>query len=275
MSPFLNCLSNAVLVRQTVRPGDQLLLPSNDVDEIRQERLQTYLAGSQPVSRPETFLTTVNAGVGDEDSDEEEAENDVSDNHPDLTKLREWLLTASAMQTLRDRFRLFLYPEKLIEPEKRENTTAETEAETSKKLQDSQTLPEDPEDDIRQDQESKGETTPNPEPEYLYSSFSFIWPLLKPFYIFLTAWNYINSKRSLGPGVVRLEWTCVRGFLFPSSRLLYNALTISRTAVTLHTTTSKRSDPGLWQHTPRSWSTLAMQLTRSQRTKHQEQQPHF
>ncbi|KAG4427407.1 hypothetical protein IFR05_017109 [Cadophora sp. M221] len=164
----------AVLVRQIVRPGDHLLLPSNDVDETCQERLQTYLASSQPVTRPESFPTTVNTGVGDEDSDEEEAENDVSDNHPDLTKLREWLLTASAMQGLRDHFRLFLYPEKLIEPKKRENITAETEAETSQKLQDSQTLPEDSKDDIRQDQESEGETTPNPEPEYLYSSLSFI-----------------------------------------------------------------------------------------------------
>ena len=265
----------AVLVRQIVRPGDHLLLPSNDVDETCQERLQTYLASSQFVMRPESFPTIVNTGVGDEDSDEEEAENDVSDNHPDLTKLREWLLTASAMQGLRDRFRVFLYPEKLIEPKKRENITAETEAETSQKLQDSQTLPEDSKDYIRQDQESVRETTPNPEPEYLYSSLSFIWPFLKPFNIFLTAWNYINSKRSLGPGVVRLEWTCVRNFLFPSSRLLHNALTLSRTAVTLHTTTSKKSDPGLWQHTPRSWSMLAMQLTRSQRTKHQERQSHF
>ncbi|KAH7416704.1 heterokaryon incompatibility protein-domain-containing protein [Cadophora sp. MPI-SDFR-AT-0126] len=198
----------AVLVRQTVRRSDSLLLPSNDIDASRQKILQTYLAGLQPNSRPEAFPKTIGTGVGDEDSDEEEAENDVSDNHPNLARLRDWMLTASAMQALRDRFKLFLYPEKPFNPEERETATADTAAETSKKLPNSQTLAEDSKDESRQDQEFEEETSPSLGPEQRHSSLSVISPLLKPFYFFVTAWNHFNSKRPLVSGVVRLEWTC-------------------------------------------------------------------
>jgi hypothetical protein len=89
-----------------------LELPIHNKDTLREERLQHYLTGVHTGSTPDAMCPLAGDALGDDDSDEDAHENDDSNDHPDLTRLREWFLSANAMQRLRDRFRLFVYPEK-------------------------------------------------------------------------------------------------------------------------------------------------------------------
>jgi hypothetical protein len=95
----------SVLLRERIHPSDALQLSGHNGDTLREERLRDFLGGLQPGCTQDSLQPEA-----EEDSEQDDYGD--PDDRPDLSTLREWLLASNAMQNLKDRFRLFLFPEK-------------------------------------------------------------------------------------------------------------------------------------------------------------------
>jgi hypothetical protein len=95
----------SVLLRERIYPSDSLQLSGHNGDTLREERLRDFLGDLQPGCTQDSLQPQA-----EEDSEQDDYGD--PDDRPDLSTLREWLLASNAMQNLKDRFRLFLYPEK-------------------------------------------------------------------------------------------------------------------------------------------------------------------
>ena len=187
----------AVLVRENVIPSKLLILPDHNIDSVREQRLQDYLKERSPQldSIPDIPFAPVMTLVKDDDSDVE-GDNDDPTEHPDLTKLKEWFLSANAMQNLRENFRLFLSPAKVA--------TADSAGEHA-----SSSLISSPNPDVNSDVED-GLTKNATSAKIAKTVQIFKLPMmLALFQTASTVWNDFNAKKALEPGLVRLKWTCV------------------------------------------------------------------
>jgi hypothetical protein len=196
----------SVLLREQLHPSDPLELPSHNVDTVREERLQSFLTGFQPVFTQDGLDLLTEKEPVDEESEQDE--QDDPDNRPDLAKLREWFLVTNAMQSLRDRFRLFLYPEKATAIEDSGIKTTMDNRETSKVPDKVQVLLEQEKHEILLEDKNKtsddGSLTEPPSNQIPTENFNVNSPS-----VLSKLWGYINVRKPLGPGYVRLEWTCV------------------------------------------------------------------
>jgi hypothetical protein len=187
----------AVLVRENVIPSKLLILPDHNTDSVREQRLQDYLKERSPQleSVPDISFAPVMTLVKDDDSDAE-GDNDDPTEHPDLTKLKEWFLSANAMQNLRENFRLFLSPAKVA--------TAGSAGEHA-----SSSLIRSPNPDVNSDVEDR--LTKNATIAKIAKTVQiFKLPMMPGFFqTASTVWNDFNAKKALEPGLVRLKWTCV------------------------------------------------------------------
>ncbi|KUJ13403.1 HET-domain-containing protein [Mollisia scopiformis] len=186
----------AVLVRENVLPSKLLILPEQNVDPVREDRLQDYLQEISPQldSISDVLIAPTRASVIDDDSDVENDDDDPAE-HPDLTKLKEWFLSANAMQNFRNDFLLFLSPVEAV-------TTNQAIEDASPSLTSS------PE----SDRDSGGEVgfTKNATIGTIVKTVqgTKMLGVLSLFQKTSTVWNYINAKQALEPGLVRLNWTC-------------------------------------------------------------------
>jgi hypothetical protein len=187
----------AVLVRENFIPSKLLILPDHNTDSVREQRLQDYLKERSPQldSIPDISFAPVTTLVKDDDSDVE-GDNDEPTEHPDLTKLKEWFLSANAMQNLRENFRLFISPTKVA--------TADSAGEHA-----SSSLISSPNSHVNSDVVdafTKDATIA----KIVKTVQSIKIPMMLALLQSASAvWNDFNAEKALEPGLVRLKWTCV------------------------------------------------------------------
>ncbi|PMD43830.1 hypothetical protein L207DRAFT_266472 [Hyaloscypha variabilis F] len=206
----------AVVVRENVLPSKPLTLPDHNVISEREQRLQSYLQERSPQleSIPDVVFVPPRTSAMDDDSDAENDDDDSAD-HPDLAKQKDWFLSANAMQNLRENFRLFLSPAK-----------AATADQVGDHAIPSLTSSTDP------DEASGGEfgDTNSTTAAKTVNTFqgTKMLVMLASFLKVSSVWNYINSKKPLEPGLVRLNWTCVRVVANPMDEVLPSLLISDR-----------------------------------------------
>jgi ankyrin repeat protein len=225
----------SILIQEKLRPSRHLELPSQRVDNATEERQQRFLTNFQPLSLP-----------ADEESDDDASDPDDNidpDLHPDLTNLRTWFASGNSIQNLRDRFCLFLYPEK-EDIVKNANSKGATEGLVQDSLHPPQALAEQKNSRVKtvikeRDKEDTDDLFVELPSNHLRNRH------YKAFSILSLLWGLWDRKKPLGPGYIRLKWTCVRSLQrnppftpFPLFFLLHTTLlTIFRTVGTLPITT--------------------------------------
>ena len=210
----------SALLREQIHPSASLDLPDHNVDILREERLRKFLRGLQP-DFTQGSLQQAEEQLVDEDSEQDEYGD--PDDRPDLSRMREWLLTANAMQNLRDRFRSFLYPEKeiiVVEPRVKANVDSPGTLKAPGKVQ---SLPEEEHQIVLEDKDKIDEG--DPLTESTPNQISTVLPNLGA---------YKDVRDSFGPGRVRLEWTCVGAFLH-NTELIYLQISTEPLQICGHT----------------------------------------
>lgn len=203
----------SVLLRERIHPSDTLQLSGHNGDTLREERLRDFLGGLQPVCTQDSLQPE--AG---EDSEHDDYGD--PDDRPDLSTLREWFLASNAMQNLKDRFRLFLYPEK---GSPRSKATADSPEKVLLFLAE--------EDNINHGGPLTESTRGQIPTENLFVNNPSVLSDLS---------DYL--RKPFGPRCVRLEWTCVCSPNIKNLSMTRFLLNHFRSAVTLLMTTFGNSD---------------------------------
>lgn len=204
----------SVLLRERIHPSDPLQLSGHNEDALREERLRDFLGGYQLICAQDSLQPQT-----EEDSEQDDYGD--PDDRPDLSTLREWLLASNAMQNLKDRFRMFLYPEKASA---RSKTTADNPEKVLLFLAEEEHQIVFEGEDIISHGGPLTESTPDQ---------------------ILTENLFVNNpsdlsdylRQPLGSGCVRLEWTCVCSPNIKNLSITRFPLNHFRSAVTLLMTT--------------------------------------
>jgi hypothetical protein len=207
----------SVLLREQIHPSDPLELSGHNEDILREERLRNFLRGFQPVSTQDSLHPQAEEELVDEDSEQDEYGD--PDDRPDLGRLRQWLLAANAMQNLRDRFQLFLYPEKgisIVDPEMKATVDSPQTSMVPEKVR---LLLEEEHQIVLEGKDTMSEGGPLTEstPNQIPTENLFV----NNHSVLSNMWSYIDVRKPFGPGCVRLEWTCVSTFLSQNIELTY------------------------------------------------------
>jgi len=207
----------SVLLREKIHPSDPLQLSGHNEDALREERLRDFLGGHQPICTQESLQPQA-----EEDSEQDDYGD--PDDRPDLSTLREWLLASNAMQNLKDRLRIFLYPEKA-------NPRSKTTADNPEKVL--LFLAEEEHQIVFEGKDiiSHGGPLTESTPDQILTEILFV---NNPSVLSdLTD----NLRQPFGSGYVRLEWTCVCSPNIKNLSITRFPLNHFRSAVTLLMTT--------------------------------------
>lgn len=207
----------SVLLRERIHPSESLQLSGHNGDTLREERLRDFLGGLQPMCTQDSLQPRA-----EEDSEQDDYGD--PDDRPDLSTLREWLLASNAMQNLKDRFRLFLYPEK---SSPRSKATADSPEKVLLFLaEEEHQIVFEGKDNINHGDPLTESTPDQILTENLFVNNPSVLSDLSD-----------NLRKPFGPGYVRLEWTCVCSPKIQNLSITRFPLNRSRSAVTLLMTT--------------------------------------